>query len=242
MGWTAPRTWVVGEVVTAAIQNTHVRDNERYLKGLDGVVTVESGVAIDNAGGDEYLLLPLLSTSEAATVLAAEGKVAFDEQTHRPKFYDGTAVIQLMNAAQLTIASQAQADLLYATSATAWTRLVKGGAQQVLRMNAGATAPEWVTFNQAEIATGSYTGDNTSNKSVAHGMTNTPKMVSIIQYDAFGNDGMATVISTFMITNISTYKFAVTAADGTNFYVGDSGNAPASMNRTSGVYKWAAIG
>ena len=27
MGWTAPRTWVDGEVVTASIMNTHVRDN-----------------------------------------------------------------------------------------------------------------------------------------------------------------------------------------------------------------------
>jgi hypothetical protein len=27
MAWTAPRTWTAGEVVTAAILNTHVRDN-----------------------------------------------------------------------------------------------------------------------------------------------------------------------------------------------------------------------
>ena len=27
MAWTAPRTWVAAEVVTAAIMNTHVRDN-----------------------------------------------------------------------------------------------------------------------------------------------------------------------------------------------------------------------
>ena len=27
MAWTSPRTWVVGEVVTAALMNTHVRDN-----------------------------------------------------------------------------------------------------------------------------------------------------------------------------------------------------------------------
>ncbi len=32
MAWTAPRTWAVGEVVTAAMQNTHVRDNLLYLK------------------------------------------------------------------------------------------------------------------------------------------------------------------------------------------------------------------
>jgi hypothetical protein len=28
MAWTAPRTWVTGEVVTAALLNTHVRDNQ----------------------------------------------------------------------------------------------------------------------------------------------------------------------------------------------------------------------
>jgi len=34
MAWTAPRTWVVGELVTAAIMNTHIRDNFSYLKDL----------------------------------------------------------------------------------------------------------------------------------------------------------------------------------------------------------------
>ena len=28
MSWTAPRTWVTGEIVTAAIMNTHIRDNQ----------------------------------------------------------------------------------------------------------------------------------------------------------------------------------------------------------------------
>ena len=27
MAWTAPRTWVVAEIVTASVMNTHVRDN-----------------------------------------------------------------------------------------------------------------------------------------------------------------------------------------------------------------------
>lgn len=31
MVWTAPRTWVAGETVTAAIMNTHVRDNLKAL-------------------------------------------------------------------------------------------------------------------------------------------------------------------------------------------------------------------
>jgi len=36
--WTAPRTWTTGELVTASIMNTHVRDNLDWLK-----TPVESG-------------------------------------------------------------------------------------------------------------------------------------------------------------------------------------------------------
>lgn len=34
MAWTTPRTWVAGETVTAALMNTHVRDNELALFAL----------------------------------------------------------------------------------------------------------------------------------------------------------------------------------------------------------------
>ena len=33
MAWTTPRTWVAGELVTASIMNTHVRDNLTALLG-----------------------------------------------------------------------------------------------------------------------------------------------------------------------------------------------------------------
>lgn len=32
MAWTAPRTWVAGELVTASLMNTHLRDNLNILK------------------------------------------------------------------------------------------------------------------------------------------------------------------------------------------------------------------
>lgn len=35
MAWTAPRTWTTGEVLTAALLNTHVRDNELFLFASD---------------------------------------------------------------------------------------------------------------------------------------------------------------------------------------------------------------
>jgi len=46
--WTAPKTWSVDEIVTAAQLNAQLRDNMRYLKGLDGAVTIESAVAFDD--------------------------------------------------------------------------------------------------------------------------------------------------------------------------------------------------
>jgi len=156
--------------------NSAVRDNLRYLKGLDGVPTIESGLVIDNTGGDEYLKLPLLTTAECTSVLNAEGEVAFDEQTHRAKYYNGSAVGSVVTTIDVDdtpvdsattdpISSNwaydhvaaadphagyvlesiltTQGDITYATADSTWTRLAKGTAGQRLRMNAGATAPEW---------------------------------------------------------------------------------------------------
>ena len=80
MAWTAPRTWVSGELVSAALMNGHVRDNLTELR----------------AGG-------------------------------------------------VAIASQAALDLIGASSATQLSRIAKGTALQVLRMNSDASAQEWST-------------------------------------------------------------------------------------------------
>lgn len=45
----------------------------------------------------------------------------------------------------------AAGDMDYYSSATAKTRLPKGTALQVLRMNSGATAPEWATISTAGV-------------------------------------------------------------------------------------------
>lgn len=34
MAWTTPRTWVAGEVLTAALLNTHLRDNLNAINGI----------------------------------------------------------------------------------------------------------------------------------------------------------------------------------------------------------------
>lgn len=101
MAWTTPMTTVAGQIITASNWNTHIRDNERYLKGLDGAPTIESGLVIDNTDGDEYLKLPLLTTAEAGTVLDAEGKVAFDETLHKLKYYDDAGIETVLNVSDV---------------------------------------------------------------------------------------------------------------------------------------------
>jgi len=49
----------------------------------------------------------------------------------------------LTTVTDLTITSEAQGDILYFNGSN-WVRLAKGTAAQVLAMNGGATAPEWV--------------------------------------------------------------------------------------------------
>lgn len=47
-----------------------------------------------------------------------------------------------------------QGDIIYGGSSGTPTRLAKGGATQVLRMNSGATAPEWATISTSGDVTG----------------------------------------------------------------------------------------
>lgn len=44
MSWTSPRTWLTGELVTAALLNTHVRDNLNYAK--TAYSDVDNGTAV----------------------------------------------------------------------------------------------------------------------------------------------------------------------------------------------------
>lgn len=64
MGWTAPRTWVASEVVTAAIMNTHVRDN---LSALNGYVEKTADQSISSSTvltNDTDLLLTIGATGK----------------------------------------------------------------------------------------------------------------------------------------------------------------------------------
>lgn len=79
MAWTAPRTWVVGETLTAALLNAHLRDNLDVLYTSHPVVRAgcgydaSSATASMNADGGEFdfherLMLDVATADDEGTV------------------------------------------------------------------------------------------------------------------------------------------------------------------------------
>jgi hypothetical protein len=52
--------------------------------------------------------------------------------------------VNSVDGTKIAMGSDAAGDIMY-HNGTDWIRLAKGTAGQTLKMNAGATAPEWVT-------------------------------------------------------------------------------------------------
>jgi len=101
------------------------------------------------------------------------------------------------------------------------------------------------TAKGAAITSGNYTGDNAANKAIAHGLTETPKIVLIVNntqgqiywYRIFGAIAKITFITA---TGVNGF-YAVTIANSTNFYVGDGVNHMNSANLLNEVFYWIAI-
>lgn len=61
MAWTAPRTWTTGELVTAAIMNTHVRDNLLHLGDSAGTTVDDTVTGFTNTS---YADMDALTTDQ----------------------------------------------------------------------------------------------------------------------------------------------------------------------------------
>lgn len=85
MAWTSPRTWVVGEILTAALLNVHLRDNVNYLYGSTGQVTLSTAAGplmFSSATGDKINFGSAaygfgLSSTELSVYFSSGGQTAF---------------------------------------------------------------------------------------------------------------------------------------------------------------------
>ena len=92
-----------------------------------------------------------------------------------------------------------------------------------------------------KIKTGTYTGNSSANKAIAHGNGITPKYVFITSTNAF-RDGF--ILTPGKISGSSDTEggiYDVTSWDTTNFYIGNAAQYGLSMNYTGHVYYWVAF-
>lgn len=153
--------------------------------------------------------------------------------------------VQAQGATLTTIEALAlaQGDLLYATAADTMTRLAKGTASQQLRMNAGATAPEWATIASSSVFTASFTSaDQTITSAgaltLAHSLGAAPTLVQVQIKCTTAEQGYS--IGDVVIVGLSDTTNANTGAsiviDATNLTIrfGSNGGAFPLLNKTSG--------
>ncbi len=185
MGWTLPRVWSVGEIITKAIMDLHIKDNLRYLKGQDGVPTIQSGLIIDNSLGTEYLQIPSLTTTERNALTPIAGMVIYNETTTQFNKYENAAWradlgynsahstlsgltagddhTQYLKEADLTT----KGDIYVATGAGAVTRLGVGANNQVVTADsAQASGIKWAATTFLGFASGQLMQSNDTERVV----------------------------------------------------------------------------
>lgn len=81
MAWTAPSTWANSTVVTDTMLNQQLRDNLRYLKGLDGAISIENDVAIGTSSAPSYRMHVVKSDSTSTRTGAIGAEVAIENSS-----------------------------------------------------------------------------------------------------------------------------------------------------------------
>lgn len=138
MSYAAVPSVVTGQIYSAANYNTYVKGNIDAI----WVYTTQGDIVYASSAS----ALARLGIGAANTLLKSTGSA--------PAW---AALSSILGAAAMVV-SQAAGDLFYAISGTAIGRLAKGTALQILRMNAGATAPEWADLDAFPAGGSAYQG------------------------------------------------------------------------------------
>lgn len=123
---------------------------------LRGGFTVNGTVVVDANGNIDAPITPTLASGKIYVGSASNVAAAVT--------MSGDATLSnagALTVTDLTLGSDAAGDMFYKTSATVTARLPKGTSNQMLHMNGGATAPEWVSplAGLVETTTATATAD-----------------------------------------------------------------------------------
>jgi len=109
------------------------------------IITI-NGIKQQNNYSISGVTLTLDDALLSADAMEVIGILDIGEAVVPPDDSISTAKIQddAVTGAKIALSSNAEGDIMY-YNGTDWVRLPKGAGSQTLKMNAGATAPEWVT-------------------------------------------------------------------------------------------------
>lgn len=142
---TAVQTTITGAISSSdtsfSVADATGHPSSNYVLTLGGGTAREEKVLVGSRSG----------TSCSSVTRAFDGTTAVSHPAGEAAEHTISAA-DLSEANALVNLADAQGDILYASAADTWARLAKGTAAQILRMNSGATAPEWAT-NTAVLAT-----------------------------------------------------------------------------------------
>ena len=81
--WTPPRTWTVGELVTAGVLNTHLRDNLEYLKAQNDLpLNVATAASPTSYSSASTVFTDVDSAALSLTLITSGGAVLLGFSTH----------------------------------------------------------------------------------------------------------------------------------------------------------------
>jgi len=92
------------------------------------------------------------------------------------------------------------------------------------------------------VNTGTYSGDNTENRAITHGLGSTPIFVIIRNNFNAAHTAMVKDTTLVAYTGSSAVQYTVTSWGSTYFYVGDATFNQQSQNTTGTNYTWIAFG
>ena len=210
----------VGTLTALAVDNVSIDANKVEATNTNGNLQLDANgtgkvevLGNTNAGA---LILNCENNSHGQTLKSQPHSAAVTNELLLPAGANSTLVSRVsadtltnktLTSPVVNVGSDADGDLYYRASG-ALTRLAKGTAGQALKMNSGATAPEWATGGGGATATHAYTnqsstsyrGTGTSGTGINEGVTIATEAsgagereIYIRKIDA-NNEGVFTVI------------------------------------------------
>ena len=197
MAWTAPRTWVVGEVVTAALGNVHWRDN--LLQTAPALVTTKGDIVVATAANTIARLavgannrVPIADSAEATGL--RYGPVT-------PAEVQTKATVALADAAATLTAAQmvGSSGGVFTITPTVARILTTDTATAIASALTGSQAGTWRAFTIINLAAFNVT------LAAGTGVTLTGRMV-------INNESSTWLVRVDSSTTVTIYSMALAAA------------------------------